>query len=258
LETKTLNKRDKKEKFVMRLTILLDVGGIITDKRQRTEQWHFLIGDYFAPLFGRTAQEWNTAHQIVTERLLEQGEAIQQATPDFIAFHHTCKRSWLSGMYELLGLPIPAEEECIALADQAIASISSRIQAALPGAVEAIQTLHSQGFLLHTASGTHSVEIAGYLEAVGVRTCFGRCYGADLINTFKQGPEYFERLFANLGLRPAEALVVDDGSDVLGWAAQVGARTVLVGPASHSEKATTACIGSLVELPAWLQQQALC
>jgi hypothetical protein len=133
LETKTLNKIDKKEKFVRRLTILLDLGGIITDKRQRTKQWHYLIGDYFALLFGRTAQEWNTAHQIVTERLLDQGEALQQATPDFITFHHTYDRYWLSGMCELLGLPIPAEEECIALVDQAIASISSRIQAALKG-----------------------------------------------------------------------------------------------------------------------------
>jgi HAD superfamily hydrolase (TIGR01509 family) len=243
---------------VTRLTILLDLGGIIMDKRQQTEQWQYLIGEYFALLLGRTAQEWNTAHQIVTERLLDQGEALQQATSDFITFHHTYDCYWLSGMCDLLGLPIPAEEECIALADQAIASLSSHIQAFLPGAVEAIQTLHSQGYLLHTASGAISFEIAGYLEAAGVRPCFGRCYGADLINTFKQGPAYFERLFADLGLRPAEALVVDDGSDVLGWAAQVGARTVLVSSPLHSEKGTTACIGSLAELPTWLQQQVLC
>ena len=241
-----------------RLTILLDLGGTVTDKRQQTEQWHSLIGEYFAPLFGRTRQEWNTAHRTVTERLLDQGDALQQATPDFITFHHTYNCYWLSGMCELLGLPIPAEEACIALADQAIASISSRIQAALPGAVEAIQTLHSQGYLLHTASGSVSFEIAGYLEAVGIRPYFGRCYGADLINTFKQGPAYFERLIADLGLRPAEALVVDDGADVLSWAAQVGARTVLVNTPSHPEKTTTACIGSLAELPAWLQQQTLC
>ncbi len=241
-----------------RLTILLDLGGVIMDKRQQTEQWQSLIGEYFAPLFGRTIHEWNTAHQIVTERLLDQGEALQQATPDFITFHDTYDYSWLSGMCELLELPIPAEEECIALADQAIASLSSHIQATLPGAVEAIQTLHSQGYLLHTASGAVSFEIAGYLEAVGVRSCFGRCYGADLINTFKQGPVYFERLFADLNLRPTEALVVDDGSDVLSWATQVGASTVLVSPPSHSEKAMTACLGSLAELPAWLQQQASC
>ena len=62
------------------------------------------------------------------------------------------------------------------------------------------ECLLDQGYLLHTASGAVSFEIAGYLEAVGVRSCFGRCYGADLINTFKQGLAYFERLFADLNL----------------------------------------------------------
>jgi len=225
------------------------------DKCQRGKQWHALTGDYFASLFGRTAREWNVAHQIVAERLMDQGGAMQQATPDFITFYHTYNRCWLSGMCELLGLPIPAEEECLVLAEAAIVSISSRIQAALPGAVAAIQTLHAQGYVLHTASGCLSFEIAGYLEAVGVRPCFGRCYGADLINTFKQGPEYFERLFADSGLRPRDALVVDDCSDALSWAAQVGARTMLVCPPFHSEQSTTACIGSLAELPTWLQQK---
>lgn len=235
------------------LTILLDLGGVITDKRQQAEQWQSLIGAYFAPRLGRAPQEWNTAHRIVTERLVDQGEVLQQATPDFITFHDTYDSSWLSGMCELLALPIP--EDCLALAEAAIASLSSHIQAVLPGAVEAIQTLYSQGYPLHTASGAASFEIGGYLEAAGVRSCFGRCYGADLIKTFKQGPAYFERLFADLPLRPAEALVVDDGVDVLSWATQVGARTLLVSPTLFADKELTACIRSLAELPTWLQQQ---
>ena len=236
-----------------RLTIFLDLGGVITDKRQQAEQWQSLMGAYFAPRLGRTAQEWNIAHRIVTKRLVDQGAVLQQVTPDFITFHDTYDSSWLSGMCELLELPIP--EDCLALAEAAIASLSSHIQAVLPGAVEAIQTLHSQGYPLHTASGAASFEIAGYLEAAGVRSCFGRCYGADLINTFKQGPAYFERLFADLGLRPAEALVVDDGVHVLSWAAQVGAKTLLVSPTLFADKEMTACIRSLAELPTWLQQQ---
>jgi phosphoglycolate phosphatase-like HAD superfamily hydrolase len=172
--------------LVTQLTILLDLGGVITDKRQQAEQWRSLVGAYFAPRLGRTPQEWNTAHRIVTQRLADQGEVLQQATPDFITFHDTYDYSWLSGMCELLDLPILAPEDCLALAEAAIASLSAQIQAVLPGAVEAIQTLHSQGYALHTASGAASFEIAGYLEAAGVRSCFNRCYGADLINTFKQ------------------------------------------------------------------------
>src|SRR5712671_6218741 len=110
--------------FVSQLTILLDVGGIINDKRQQTAQRQRLVGGYFAPLLGGTSEEWNEAYRVVTEHFQDQGSAIAQAVPDFISFHRTYKRYWLGGMCELLDLPILPEEECIALADQAIASIA--------------------------------------------------------------------------------------------------------------------------------------
>lgn len=119
----------------------------------------------------------------------------------------------------------------------------------------AIRTLYRQGYTLHTASGSHSFEIAGYLEGMGVQHCFGRFYGADLINTFKEGPEYYERIFTHLDIGPTEALVVDDSSDAIDWAAQIGARIVLVSTSSHSGSGLTARIESLAELPAFLQQR---
>lgn len=241
--------------MVRPLTVLLDLGGVITDKRQQAEQWQSLVGVYFAPLYGRTIPEWNAAHQRVTEWFSDQEETILQATPDFLTFHATYSSFWLRSMCALLELSPPPESVCVSLADQAIASISSHVQAALPGAVDAIQTLHAQGYLFHTASGAASFEVAGYLKAVGVRSSFGRCYGADLINTFKQGPAYFEHLFTDAGLRPAEALVVDDSSEALRWATLVGAQTVLVSPSLSPERGTPACIKSLAELPGWLQQQ---
>jgi len=87
-----------------------------------------------------------------------------------------------------------------------------------------------------------------------VQHCFGRFYGADLINIFKEGPEYYERILADLRERPTEALVVDDSSDAISWAAQVGARTVLVSTACYAGRGVTARIESLAELPALLQQ----
>src|SRR6266550_1340991 len=93
-----------------------------------------------------------------------------------------------------------------------------RIHAALPGAVEAIRLLHRQGYTLHTASGSCSLELAGSFEGLGVLHCFGRLYGADLVNTFKEGPQYYARLFADAGVQPEEVLVVDDSSDALDWA----------------------------------------
>ena len=133
--------------------------------------------------------------------------------------------------------------------------ITPRIQATLPGAVKAIRLMHHQGYTLHTASGSCLLELAGYFEGLGVRRCFGRLYGADLINTFKEGPEYYARIFADAGVQPVEALVVDDSADATRWAAQLGARTVLIGPSPRPETGTTPRIESLAELPAFLRQR---
>jgi HAD superfamily hydrolase (TIGR01509 family) len=129
-----------------------------------------------------------------------------------------------------------------------------RVQAALPGVGDTIRALCRQGYMLHTASGESSLDLEGYLQAMGVRDCFGRLYGPDLIDTLKEGPEYYDRIFADLGIAAAEALVVDDSPRATRWATQVGARAALVGDSPLPQTGTTVHIGSLVELPATLQR----
>src|SRR5262249_33175703 len=158
----------------------------------------------------------------VTRQLLDQENALVQAAPDFIGFFRMHSLQWFAGMCERQGLPAPPQETCMALAEHAIVSTARRIRAALPGAIEAIHALHRRGHQLFTASGAFSREVEGYLEGMGVRGCFDRCYGANLINIFKDGPTYYERLFMDLGIRPAEALVVDDNCAAINWAAQTG------------------------------------
>jgi hypothetical protein len=75
----------------------------------------------------------------------------------------------------------------IPLRCRATAFITCRGQAAFPGVTDTIRLLHRQGYALHTASGACSLELAGALEGMGVRRCFGRLYGADLINAFRVG-----------------------------------------------------------------------
>src|SRR5258708_29192412 len=132
--------------------------------------------------------------------------------------------------------------------------ITRRIQAAFPRVVDTIRTLHRQSYTLHTASGESSLDLAGYLHAMGVRDCFGRLYGPDLIEVLKEGPEYYERIFADLGIAAAEALVVEDSPRAIEWATQVGARAVLVGDSPLPQTGTTAPMASLVELPAVLHR----
>jgi len=204
-------------------------------------------------LLGETEAACTHAHRTVVDRLADPQSMSMLAGADFVSFYRAYQLRWVAEMCELLDLPTPPEEVCLDLAYRALAWITFRIQAALPGAAEAIHLLHRQGYALHTASGSCSLELAGSLEGMGVRHCFGHLYGADLINTFKAGPAYYARLFADAGVQPGEALVVDDSADATGWAAQLGARTVLIGSRPHPGTGTTARLESLAELPTFLQ-----
>ncbi len=236
------------------LNIFLDDGGVITDKQRRAAEFGRLVGDCFVPLLGGTQEAWTRAHRTVVDRLADPQSASTLAAADFVGFYRAYQLRWIAGMCELLGLPTPPEEECLDLAYRALGWITRRIHAALPGAVETIHLLHRQGYALHTASGSCSLELVGSFEGMDVRRCFGRLYGADLVNTFKEGPQYYARLFADAGVQPEGALVVDDSTDTLDWAARLGARTVLVSASPHPETGTTPRLGSLAELPAFLRQ----
>ncbi len=238
------------------LNIFLDDGGVITDKQRRAAEFERLVGDCFVPLLGGTEAAWTRAHRAVVDRLADPLSMSVLTAADFVGFYRAYQLRWVGGMCALLDLPTPPEEECLDLAYRALGWITRRIQAALPGAVEAIRLLHRQGYALHTASGSCSLELAGSLEGLGVRQCFGRLYGADLVNTFKAGPAYYARLFADAGVQPEGALVVDDSAEALDWAAHLGARTVLVSASPHPEPGTPPRLTSLAELPACLRRWA--
>jgi HAD superfamily hydrolase (TIGR01509 family) len=236
--------------------IFLDDGGVMNDNNVRALQWQWLVGEYFVPLLGGSPEAWSRANRVVADRLFEPDAWRRRvrAAADYRSFDRDYQVEWLQGMCALVGIETPPEEECLYLARRAAAFITRRVQAAFPGVGDTIRAVHRQGYRLHTASGEASLDLEGYLQAMRVRDCFGRLYGPDLIQTLKEGSEYYERIFADLGIAAADALVVDDSPRATRWATQVGARTVLVGDSSLLRTGATVQIGSLVELPALLQQ----
>lgn len=129
----------------------------------------------------------------------------------------------------MVGVDMPDEAEALVLAERAERWVRPQVDAAIPGAADAIETLHAAGYRLFTASGEPSDDLHDYLGRMGVRERFQRLYGPDLIDTFKDGPAFYERIFADAGVAAEEALVVDDTPAAIGWAMEVGARAVLVG-----------------------------
>ena len=248
--------RYRERTVTARLIIFLDNGGVMNDNNTRALQWQRLVSEFFAPLLGGPPDAWSRTNRVVADRLFDPGTWRRrvQADPDYRSFERAYQVEWLLGMCELVGVGTPPEEECLRLARRAAAFITCRVQAAFPGAVYTVRTLHRQGYTLHTASGESSLDLAGYLQAMRVRDCFGRLYGPDLIDILKEGPEYYERMFADLGIAPADALVVDDSPRAIEWVRQLGARAVFVGDSSLPRTGTTVHIESLVELPAMLQR----
>jgi HAD superfamily hydrolase (TIGR01509 family) len=235
-----------------RPVLFLDDGGVMNNNRRRGRQWQRLVAEFFAPRLGGTPQARSRANRIVSSRLLEPAawQARVQAAPDYRTFDYRYQLDWLHTMGELVAVPLPAEEACYQLALEATAAITRRVQAAFPGASEAIRRLHRQGYLLYTASGEPSTDVANYLWGMGVRACFQRLYGPDLIETFKAGPAYYERVFADAGVDPQAAVVVDDSLQALAWARQAGARTVLMGTRPLAQEEAAMWSASLAELPA--------
>jgi FMN phosphatase YigB (HAD superfamily) len=235
------------------LAIFLDDGGVMNDNERRGAQWRRLVATYFAPILDGAPEAWEDANYRFTTSLFEQSawEHRLKSAPDYDSFERTYFVDWMAGMCAYVGVPCPSPERSIEMGRAAYAWIVPRVRASYPGAIEAIRFLHAQGYLLYTASGEASYDLAAYLEGMGVLDCFERLYGPDLVDTLKMGPDYYTRILAGAGIDPADALVVDDTPLCATWASQVGIRSVLVSShVAEEEPSLLATIPSLADLPA--------
>ncbi len=244
-----------------RPVLFLDDSGVLNDHGPRPKEWERLVAEFFAPRLGGSRVAWAQANRVVMDRLSppEIWNGMVEAYPDYRSFDHAYCIIWLAGMCEHVGIATPSDEECIRLGREADAYVSRRICSPLPRAIETVRELHALGYTLHTASGHGSIILDGYLEAMGIRDCFGRLYGPDLANAHKASPAYYERAFEDAGVRPEHALVVDDSPSAASWAVAAGARAVLVGSGDESAAAHNPSIeriGSLADLPRLLGERS--
>jgi len=235
--------------------LFIDDGGVMNDNAVRGPQWQRLVGEFLAPILGGTPRAWAKANPaVVTDLFAEHARTTAGRTDrDFAAWQHAYRIGWTRGMCERVGVAVPSDDDCYDLARRAAAYVTLRMRSAFPGTVEAVRELHALGYMLHTASGEDTDDLHGYLTGMGVRDCFDRLYGPDLINTPKEGALYYERIFADAGVAPVDALVVDDSPHAASWAIAAGARAVLV-TQDRADGPVDACVRSLAELPHLLEQ----
>jgi HAD superfamily hydrolase (TIGR01509 family) len=241
-----------------RWVIFLDDGGVMNDNERRGEQWRRLVGEYLAPRLGGTGEAWAEANRAATDELFEpeNWRARLAASADYQSFDYGYQLDWLEIMCRFVGVAMLPAHDGYRMARQASSFITSRVRAAFPGVAEAIRQLYLDGYTLYTASGEPSWDLDGYLAGMGVRACFTSLYGPDLVDTFKTGPAYYERIFADAGIDPARAVVVDDNARAVEWARQAGAQAIHVAGVPVAETDTTSTIANFAQLPAFLHSIA--
>ncbi len=242
-------------------TIFLDDGGAISDNAARALEWQRLVGDFLAPRMGGDHAAWAEANRIVFEcswqRYLDAVRRIgRDGYLDYWAFWQSEHERWFREMCEHVGVPAPGgNDACRHMARETNAYVIPRVRAAFPGVVETIHKLDGLGYRLSTASGESSYELEGYLGGMGVRQLFAaRLYGPDLVNTPKDSARFYQRIFADAGVAPADTLVVDDSPPCVQRAALAGAATVLISSEAPRSSDAHAVINSLAELPPVLRR----
>src|SRR5437899_1157681 len=122
------------------LMVFLDDGGVMNGNGKRAVQWQRLISEFFVQLLGGSSETWMEANRIVSDRLFnpDKWRVRIEAAADYANFDRNYQVDWLREMCEFVSVATPSEEESIELARRAAAYITRHVDAAFPGAVEAI------------------------------------------------------------------------------------------------------------------------
>jgi HAD superfamily hydrolase (TIGR01509 family) len=219
--------------------LFIDDGGVMNDNSIRAPQWQQLCGEFLAPRLGGRPEQWAEANGSAQVAQLWTGTGFHRRPMEsFATLYREYQLSWMRVMCEYVGVPVPPDDEALALEREVSDYVTARVRSAIPGAVDAIRALHDADFTLHTASGEISSELDNYLAGMGVRKCFGYLFGSDVVDVWKGSAEYYRRVFTHAGVDAADVLVVDDNAEPCRWAAEAGARTVRI--ASDAEGPNTA------------------
>lgn len=129
----------------------------------------------------------------------------------------------------------------------------------LPGVAEALATLKRRGHVLGVATNDGTAIAKAALAAIGLGEFFAVVLGYDAVPYPKPAPDMVHAFAAEVGLAPAEVIVVGDNAHDLVMARTAGAGAVigvLSGNGAVEDLApfADALLASICDLPDWLHQ----
>ncbi len=233
--------------------LLFDFDDTLSEQSAFVLQYVQAIGNALASGFGGDAEDWTQAATDMLQTL--EAEYIARFSSDptgYNVWYDTIHTQAMALMFGGMGLPVPPHAEALSRSTQQIAL--AQCDSCFEGAQDVVHTLHAAGYTLHLASGNDSGLLHGAIAGANLTASFDRLFGPDLIDCAKEGPEYYVRLFRALNIAPADALVIDNDPNAIGWALALGAQAVQADLLPHKPTAAApgvvAKITDINELPA--------
>lgn len=126
----------------------------------------------------------------------------------------------------------------------------------VPGCAELLQTLKNQGLTLALASSGSPASVAAFFESTGVRPLFQSVLTGGDVQHAKPDPEIYSRTCEQLGLDPADCLVVEDAPAGVAAACRAGVLAVGIQgtcrPEALLEAGAVTVLSGIRDLPEWL------
>lgn len=130
----------------------------------------------------------------------------------------------------------------------------------VPGCTTVLQELSSQGLTLALASSGSPESVAAFLDSTGVRPLFRSVLSGADVQHAKPDPEIYRRTCEQLGLDPADCLVVEDAPAGVAAARRAGISAVGIRgtccPEDLLEAGAVAVLSDIRDLPEWLGSPA--
>ncbi len=209
--------------------IFFDDGNTLNDNIIRGRQWQQLIGEYFSPIFGGEPKLWGTANLELTKDFGGDGVPkllYENRNKTFKMFIEWFIEKWINEMFDFVRIKRPEKKLYKKIYYDASEYVASQVKAAFPGVSEAIEDLYHKGYNLYLASGTESIELSFYYEAMGIKKFFKKLYGPDLINVLKVDDCFYKAIFKDLRINPNQGIFVEDKPYYLNIAEKIGANVV--------------------------------
>ena len=211
-----------------RPVIFLDNDGVLTDAEAHHVAYCSRYGELMSARFGDTAEAWAEANSAAFAAMMDWYEANADRYAEAGFFEDLYQVELGAAFAHMKMRPPDWETEGRLLMRRLLFESPLRACALFPGAREAVEELARQGYRLCLASNAHSLHCEGVLIGCGLRQHFICAFGPDLVNCATKSTEFYRRICDHVGVRPEQAVLVDDNGLPLAMASRIGMRTILV------------------------------